>query len=207
MAINTVRRLAADIMHVGENKIRIKPGDIKDVEGALTRADVKGLIAKGSILKLKPQGRASTAKKGRRGHGHRKGTVLDPKGVWMEKIRAQRRFLGLLLESGALPKAQKKIIYRKLKSGIFRNKKAMFLFLKEGGMVAKDLEMPKFAPPHGPHTPAPWTKSAEGKGKDPAAATAQAPAKAQPPAAGSPAAKAPAVPAANTHNDKKGERK
>lgn len=174
MAINTIRRLAADIMHVGENKIRIKPDGIKDVEGALTRADVKGLISKGIIIKLKPQGRASTAKKGRRGRGHRKGTILDPKDIWMEKIRAQRRFLGLLLQSGALPKAQKKIIYKKLKSGIFRNKKAMFLYLKEGGMVAKDLEMPKSASPK-PH-PMPWTKSAEGKvpASNPAAAKAPA---------------------------------
>lgn len=147
MAIDTIRRLAADILNVGTNKIRIKPDGMKDVEGALTRADVRGLIEKGVIIKLRPQGRASTAKKGRRGHGHRKGTILDAKAVWMEKIRAQRKFLVALLSGGVLKKEQKRPLYRKIKSGIFRNKRAMLLYLKEAGLVARDYEPPKGAPP------------------------------------------------------------
>jgi len=143
MTIATVRRLAADLMNVGRNKIRIDPDGLKEAEGALTRSDVKGLIDKGIIKKQKPQGRASTARKKRRGHGRRKGTPLDSKAVWMEKVRAQRRFLVMLLESGAMKKDAKRGIYRKVKSGIFRNKRAMLIYLKENKLVAADYEPPK----------------------------------------------------------------
>jgi large subunit ribosomal protein L19e len=143
MTIGTVRRLAADLMNVGQNKIRINPDGLKEAEGALTRIDVKGLIDKGVITKQKPQGRASTARKKRRGRGRRKGTPLYAKGVWMAKVRSQRKLLRLLIESGTLKEDSKREIYGKVKSGIFRNKRAMLTYLKENKLVAVDYEPPK----------------------------------------------------------------
>jgi len=143
MTIATVRRLAADIFNVGENKVRINPDGLKEAEGALTRGDVRGLIDKGIITKNKNQGRASTRRTGRTGRGRRKGTPLDSKAVWMQKIRAQRRFLNVLLDSGALKHEARRAIYGKVKSGIFRNKRAMLLYLKEAGLVAQGYEMVK----------------------------------------------------------------
>lgn len=145
MTLATVKRLAADIFSVGRNKVRISPEGIKEAEGALTRSDVRSLIEKGIITKRKPEGRASTGRLTRRGRGRRKGTPVDSKRAWMEKVRAQRRFLFMLLESGALKMEQKRALYQKVKSGIFRNKRAMFLYLKDNGLVAADLEMPKAA--------------------------------------------------------------
>lgn len=143
MTIGTVKRLAADIFNVGLNKVRINPDGLKEAEGALTRADVRGLIEKGIITRAKNQGRASTGRTGRRGHGHRKGHPLDQKEVWMEKVRAQRKFLSLLISTKALKAKDKREIYKKVKSGIFRNKKAMLLYLKDNKMVAADYEPPK----------------------------------------------------------------
>ncbi|HSB47077.1 MAG TPA: 50S ribosomal protein L19e [Candidatus Bilamarchaeum sp.] len=143
MTIQTVRRLAADIMRVGENKVKISPDGIKEAEGALTRSDVKGLIEKGIVTRLKPQGRASTGRLGRRGHGKRKGHPLDQKDVWMAKIRSQRRFLSMIVSDKALKEGSKRGIYSKLKSGIFRNKKAMLVYLKENKLVAADYEPKK----------------------------------------------------------------
>ncbi len=143
MTIATVRRLAADILSVGENKIKISPDGLKDAEGALTRSDVKSLIEKGVVTKAKPQGRASTGKGGRRGHGRRRGTPVDSKNVWMDKVRSQRKMLRRLVESGAVKKDAKRMLYFKVKSGIFRNKRAMLLYLKDNKLVAADYEMPK----------------------------------------------------------------
>ncbi len=143
MAIATIRRLAADILHVGENKIRISPDSLKEAEGALTRVDVKGLIDKGVITKLKPQGRASTRKKERRSTGKRRGIMLEPKEAWMMKVRAQRRLLRTLTADGALKKGTKRSVYGKVKSGIFRNKRAMLIYLKDNGLVARDYEPAK----------------------------------------------------------------
>ncbi|MFH0885138.1 MAG: 50S ribosomal protein L19e [Candidatus Micrarchaeota archaeon] len=140
MTIATVRRLAADIFNVGENKVKISPDGLKEAEGALTRSDVRGLIDKGIITKAKKQGRASTGRTGRTGHGRRRGTPLDSKAVWMQKIRAQRRFLNMLLDTNVLKNEARRSIYGKVKSGIFRNKKAMLLYLKEAGLVAQSFE-------------------------------------------------------------------
>jgi large subunit ribosomal protein L19e len=143
MTIATVRRLAADIFNVGRNKVRISPDGLKEAEGALTRSDVRSLIEKGIITRAKKQGRASTGRTGRTGHGRRKGTPVDAKVIWMQKIRAQRRFLNLLLDSGALKKEARRSLYGKIKSGIFRNKKAMLLYLKDAELLPRDYEMPK----------------------------------------------------------------
>jgi len=143
MTIATVRRLAADIFNVGENKVRISPDSLKEAEGALTRVDVKGLIAKGIIIKLKPQGRASTRKKVRRSVGKRRGIMLAPKKAWMMKVRAQRRLLRAIVADGALKQDAKRSVYGKVKSGIFRNKRAMLIYLKDNGFVAKDYEPKK----------------------------------------------------------------
>ncbi len=146
MTIKTVRRLAADILNVGERRVRISPEGLKEAEGALTRADVKGLIDKGIISKARVKGRASTRKKGRRGRGRRKGSLANRKELWMQKVRAQRKFLSFLVESGALEKGQKRSLYGKVKSGIFRSKKTMLLYLKDNKLVPEDYEPPKPEP-------------------------------------------------------------
>jgi large subunit ribosomal protein L19e len=143
MTILTVRRLAADILNIGKRRVRISPDGLKEAEGALTRSDVKGLIEKGVITKAKIQGRDSTARKKRKGHGRRKGSFGNQKELWMQKVRAQRKLLTMLIEGGILNKKHKRSLYGKVKSGIFRNKRAMFLYLKDNGLVKKDVEMPK----------------------------------------------------------------
>jgi large subunit ribosomal protein L19e len=145
MTIATVRRLAADIFNVGQNKVRISPDGLKEAEGALTRSDVKGLIDKGIISKARPAGRASTKRLGRTGHGRRRGTPVSSKELWMAKVRSQRKMLRALLESGTLGKEAKRALYFKVKSGIFRNKRAMLLYLKENKLVPADYEVPKKA--------------------------------------------------------------
>jgi len=174
MAIYTVRRLAADIFGVGERRIRIAPESVQEAEGALTRADVKALIEKGIVTKVKSKGRASTRKKGGRGPAHRKGTKLDAKQVWMQKIRAQRKFLVVITKGGALKKQFKRSLYGKIKSGLFKNKRAMLLYLKDNDMVAKDYEPPKaeFKKPVKPAASAPQAKAAEAKAAAPKPAVA-----------------------------------
>ena len=140
MTILTVRRLAADIMNVGETRVRISPDGLKEAEGALTRADVRGLIEKGVITKARVKGRDSTARKKRKGPGRKKGSLGDAKKLWMQKVRAQRKLLAMLIESGVLDKKNKRSLYGKVKSGIFRNKKAMLLYLKDNKYIDKDYE-------------------------------------------------------------------
>jgi large subunit ribosomal protein L19e len=140
MTILTVRRLAADIMNVGQSRVKISPGGLKEAEGALTRADVRGLIEKGVITKAKVKGRDSTARKKRKGAGRKKGSLGDSKKLWMQKVRSQRKLLAMLVETAVLDKKNKRSLYGKVKSGIFRNKKAMLLYLKDNKYIADGYE-------------------------------------------------------------------
>ncbi len=171
MAVNTVRRLAADILNVGENRIRINPENIGEVKSAMTRLDVQALIDKGAIKALPKKGRRKKEKKRKRGSGSIKGgKAKKTKQEWMTKIRSQRRLISKLLELGVLPKEEKRQLYLKAKSGVFRSKKAMINYLKENEIIPADFEIPKVEfekkpKPKPEKKPEPEKKSGEEKGE------------------------------------------
>lgn len=138
MSMETVRRLAANILNVGENRIRISPESTKDALGALTRTDVRSLIEKGVITKVAVIGRASSRKRTTRGHGRIRHSRVSDKVLWMQKIRSQRKLLFDLLEKGLVPKDQKWVLYGKVKSGIFKNKRGFILYLTDNKLLPKD---------------------------------------------------------------------
>ncbi len=147
MTIQTVRRLAADIFGVGESRVKFSPDGVGEAKGALTRDDVRALIKKGVVRKIPVTGRASTRKRERRTTAGIRGKRVSTKEEWIMKVRAQRRFLEFLVTEKALKTDDKRDVYYKVKSGIFRNKKAMLLYLKDNGLVAKNYEpvKPKIA--------------------------------------------------------------
>ncbi|RLG90537.1 50S ribosomal protein L19e, partial [Candidatus Bathyarchaeota archaeon] len=84
MSLKSQRRLAAEILKIGENRVWIDPERIEDVQMAITREEIKKLIHEGAIKKLKEKGvsraRARVIrekkKKGlRRGPGSRSGAM------------------------------------------------------------------------------------------------------------------------------------
>ncbi|MFA6214017.1 MAG: 50S ribosomal protein L19e [Candidatus Micrarchaeia archaeon] len=150
MATNTVRRIASEILRVGESKVRFKTDSIKKIEEALTREDIRTLIKDGTIYKLHPRGvsrargmaKRSQTKKGRRGGmGSRRGTPsarLDSKDAWIAKVRAQRRFLSGLISSKKMtdPKACRKI-YLMVKGNAFKSVKILEVYLRDNKLLAK----------------------------------------------------------------------
>lgn len=144
MATYTVRRLAADILGVGERRIRFDPDKISDVKNAMTRIDVEDLIKNKVITVLPVKGRKKKEKKKKKGGGSRKG---KPKGkqkeAWMTRIRTQRTLLKKLISSEVLEKENKRYIYLKIKGGAFRSKKAMMTYLKENELIPSDFELKK----------------------------------------------------------------
>jgi len=143
------RRIAAEILKCGENRIWIDPERIEDVKSAITREDIKRLIKEG-VIKKKPVKGQSTyrakirheqRKKGRhRGPGSRKGKKtarMGKKERWIMTIRALRKELRKL-------KAEKKIdvhtyrrLYIRAKGGQFKNKHQLYLFLEEKGILKR----------------------------------------------------------------------
>jgi len=144
MAVYTTRRLAADILGVGERRIRFDPEKIADVKNAMTRVDVEDLIKNKVITVLPKKGRKKKEKKRKRGEGSRKGKAKgSQKKSWMTRVRSQRELLRVLVEKKVLKKEDKRYVYMKIKGGSFRSKKAMVTYLKENELVPEDFELKK----------------------------------------------------------------
>ncbi len=176
MNLKSQKRIAARILKCGLGRVTVE--STKEVEEALTREDIRGLIRKGAIKKLQKKGSSRAAakkrlvqkKKGRmRGTGKRKGSKgarTSSKRVWIKKVRAIRTFLRKLRDSGQITRS----IYRKqllmVKGGAFRNKKHLLYYLKEHELLKKPekirpkKEKPK---PKPKAKPKPKTKAKGGK--------------------------------------------
>ena len=140
--MRTQRRLAANLLKCGENRIWISPTHRQEVEKAITREDVRSLISKGLIKKKQIKGVsrvrareiAAKKKKGqRKGHGSRKGKKtarLPKKQAWMIKIRAQRRLLRTMKDTGDIARSTYRKFYMLAKGGFFRSKAHLMLYLK-----------------------------------------------------------------------------
>ena len=123
------RRIAADVLKVGVDRVWIDPESTSDVEEAITRADIRDLIEEGVIKKKPKKGvsrgraRVRALKKSlgrRKGHGSRKGTQgarRSRKRQWIIRIRALRRRLKELRAEGIIDKTLYRKLYNKAKGG------------------------------------------------------------------------------------------
>ncbi len=145
MTLATVRRLAARILDVGENRVRFKDDQLGRAQEALTTEDVRGLVKEKAVYAIPVRGKRKKEKRTRRTAGDRqaKGS-LHSKEEWMQRIRAQRKFLVLLLSQGCVDASLKRSLYMKVKSGIFKNKRAFTLYLKDAGQLKKEPVLPKW---------------------------------------------------------------
>ncbi len=128
------RRLAAQILGVGESRIWINPDPEleEEISQAVTKADVLALIKQG-IIQVRPKKgnshrwleRHIQRRKGRRrGYGKRKGKLTarhDPKRDWIARIRKIRRYLKWLRDHEVIDRRTYRRLYRLAKGGTFRN--------------------------------------------------------------------------------------
>ena len=145
--MNTVRRIASEILGVGESKVRFKNEAITKISDALTREDVRSLIKDGSIVFIAPRGvsrirgRAKQAqlKKGRRkGKGSKRGTLnarKSGKETWMQKVRAQRKCLRALVEADKIDRVNARKTYLMIKGNAFKGVKILEIYLKDNKML------------------------------------------------------------------------
>jgi large subunit ribosomal protein L19e len=136
------RRLAAQLLKIGRNRVWIDPERTEDVEGAITREEVRKLIHEKVIQSLPEKGvsrsRAKTIqekkKKGRRqGMGSYTGSpraTISKKEAWMTKIRSLRRKLRELKASRVITETTYSQTYRMAGSGRFNSVADMERYLK-----------------------------------------------------------------------------
>ncbi len=145
------KRLAADIMKVGQSRVRIDPDRQEEVAGAVTRADVRKLINGKVIVSVQKQGvsrgrgrklDAQKAKGRRVGPGSRKGAKyarLPRKQRWMALIRALRSEIRGYRESGAIDRHTYREYYMRAKGGQFRSRAHMVTHMKTEGKLVEEV--------------------------------------------------------------------
>ncbi len=149
MDLEPQRRMAAKILGVGVHRVWMNSEYDYRIANAIRNEDIKVLIKDKVIRKRKARGvsrgRArfydEQRRRGlRRGHGNRKGkkTARSPrKRLWINKIRAQRRFLRYLRDNGQLKPSVYREFYRKTKGGFFRSVAHLRSTLYEGNYLEK----------------------------------------------------------------------
>ncbi len=133
MDLKIQKRLAAELLKVGESRVWINPENAEEISKSITKEDIRELIAQGQIKAKKvkgvSRGRAkelqAQRKKGRKkGHGKRKGTAnarLNDKEKWMNKVRALRRKLNYFKKQGEIDSKKHRELYLKIKGNFFRS--------------------------------------------------------------------------------------
>jgi large subunit ribosomal protein L19e len=140
--LKSQRRLAAQILKVGQNRIWIDPERTDDADTAITREEIKKLIHEG-IVKTLPEKGVSRArarifhekrKKGRRsGPGSRTGSPrarISGKEAWTSKIRALRKRLRKLKADKIINENSYRKSYKMASSGRFESVAELDRYLK-----------------------------------------------------------------------------
>ncbi len=141
------RRLAAEVLGVGESRIWIDPAEIDRVVDAITREEIRRLIHDG-VIRVKPihgnsrerwRIRREQRKRGRRrGYGRRKGAKTarhDTKEDWMNRIRRIRRYLRYLRDHNMINRRTYRKLYRLAKGGMFKSLSSLKHYMKEHGIL------------------------------------------------------------------------
>jgi len=141
------KRLSASVLKCSKKRISFHSDNLEDIKEAITKADIKNLVRK-NIIKRKPIKGTSKSKsrpkkvqkkKGlQKGHGSRKGKAnarLSDKRKWINKIRAQKRFLKKLRDGKLIDTKIYRELYLKSKGGYFRSVNHIKFYIDEGKLI------------------------------------------------------------------------
>ena len=140
--LSSQRRLAAQILKVGQNRVWIDPERMDDVEAAITREEVKKLIHEKVITATPEKGvsraRAKTIREKKR-KGRRKGVgsktgagyaKISKKEAWMSRIRSLRKRLRELKATRVITETTYRKLYGVAGSGKFESVADLERYLK-----------------------------------------------------------------------------
>ena len=149
MSLKAQKRMAAEILKCGENRVYFDPYLIDEIKMAITREDIRNLVKEGIIIKKYKKGNSKyrknllheRKKKGRaRGIGKRKGKKgarLPKKKKWMNRIRPQRRELKKLRDRKLITTATYRKLYKNAKGGMFTSVAQMNRYIKEKDLIRR----------------------------------------------------------------------
>ena len=141
MNLRSKRRLAADVLGVGEDRIIFDDEYSDLIQDAITRSTIRGLVGFGAIKVAAEKGisqgrhreKREKLKRGR-GPGSLKGSKtarVPRKERWVTKVRSLRRRLKVARSRGEISKASYWSLYKQVKGGQIRGVKHLLELMKE----------------------------------------------------------------------------
>ncbi len=146
MDLKLARRMAAEVLGVGEHAVWLDPEKSGEISAAIQRDDVRRLIREGKIAarprRTNSRGRFRARKlqaaKGRRsGQGSRKGTSrarTPKKRAWITRIRAIRARLVQMRDDRGIERSDYRRLYLMAKAGYFRSVAHLETYVTEKGL-------------------------------------------------------------------------
>jgi large subunit ribosomal protein L19e len=139
--MNLQKKMAAQILKVGLNRVWLDPKHAKDLDGAITKADVRKMILKGWV-KAKSEKIHKPREKSRkkRGHGSRKGakySIVNRKRRWILKVRPMRAMLQEMKAKNEIDNQTFKKLYLLVKGGMFRSRSHLRLYMEQNNLLRK----------------------------------------------------------------------
>jgi large subunit ribosomal protein L19e len=129
--LSAQKRLASEVLDVGENKVWLDPDRQADIAEAITREDIRELVDEGAVRAEPPKGNSrgkARERQKKRAYGHqtgpgtrkgRAGARENDKESWQSRIRAQRKHLRQLRDGGEIDSSTYRALYDKAGGGEF----------------------------------------------------------------------------------------
>jgi large subunit ribosomal protein L19e len=138
---NLQKKMAAQVLKVGKNRVWLDPKQAKDLDAAITKADVRKMILKGWIKALPEKiHRPKEKKKRGRGRGSRKGarySIINRKRRWISRVRPMREMLKEMREKKQIDNPTFKKVYSLVKGGMFRSRSHLRLYMEQNNLLKK----------------------------------------------------------------------
>ena len=140
----------ARMLNIGKKRVRLDPTKLSEISKAITKSDIRSLLAHNVIQIKKVRGKsgfrfkkikAQKAKGRRKGIGSRKGkkySRISAKRRWISRVRTQRGFIKKLKDRGRIGKKTHRDMYHKIKSNKFRNVRLIKLYLEENKLFLQN---------------------------------------------------------------------
>jgi large subunit ribosomal protein L19e len=148
--LSNQKRMAAEILKCGENRVWIDPNSIDDVAECITRADIRTAINSGTIKAKAKNGtsrgriRHAAAQKAsgkRKGPGSREGSAnarVRDKARWIAIIRPIRDELKTLRENGDITPSAYRLFYRRAKGGQYKSRRNLRQHMTNQGYLKEE---------------------------------------------------------------------
>ena len=134
--LSSKRRMTAEMLGVGESRVRIDPDATEQLQDAITRESIRGWLSAGLIwvepargnsrgrvrarrLKAKSKGKGQGSKKGARG------ARVGKKQLWITRVRMMRKILKAMRDRGDITNNNFKLLYGQVKGGQIKTRKRL----------------------------------------------------------------------------------